>query len=117
MVSKNVRCLVFMHKNIGVEPLGTDKIWPGPHPGGLGQNQRSPIHRVNSDDAPFLILHGDQDPLVPFQQSERLEQALRKAGVECKLHLLPGAGHGGAAFDSAATRQEILSFLRRRNSQ
>jgi arylsulfatase len=79
--------------------------------------QASPIHQVTSDDAPFLILHGDQDPLVPFQQSERLEQALRKAGVESKLRLLPGAGHGGAAFDSAATRQEILSFLRRRNSQ
>ncbi|MEY5011801.1 MAG: hypothetical protein RLZZ253_2940, partial [Verrucomicrobiota bacterium] len=75
--------------------------------------QASPLFQVSAGDAPFLILHGDADPEVPVEQSERLEIALRDAGVECKLLLFTGAGHGGAVFDSGAARQEVLAFLRR----
>ena len=39
---------------------------------------------------PTLIVHGDQDELVPIQQIDRLEQTL--AG-EKQLHLLKGANH------------------------
>jgi dipeptidyl aminopeptidase/acylaminoacyl peptidase len=76
--------------------------------------QASPVFQVSAGDAPFLILHGDADPEVPVEQSERLEIALREAGVECKLLLFSGAGHGGAVFDSGAARQEVLAFLKRR---
>jgi dipeptidyl aminopeptidase/acylaminoacyl peptidase len=78
--------------------------------------QASPLFQVSAGDAPFLILHGDADPEVPVEQSERLEIALREAGVECKLLLFTGAGHGGAVFDSGAARQEVLAFLRRTGS-
>ncbi len=43
---------------------------------------------------PFLILHGDKDPLVPLAQSEELRDALQKAGVEVELDVIKGAGHG-----------------------
>src|SRR5690606_37452937 len=62
----------------------------------------SPVYFVHAKAAPFLILQGDQDPLVPLQQSERLHKALREAGVESHLEVLPGAKHGGAEFFSAA---------------
>ena len=32
----------------------------------------SAIDHVSSDDPPFLIMHGDQDPGVPLQQSRKL---------------------------------------------
>jgi len=54
----------------------------------------SPITYVSKDDPPFLICHGDKDELVPLSQSEALRDALKKAGVECTLHVVKGAAHG-----------------------
>ena len=71
----------------------------------------SALHQVSQDDASFLIMHGMDDPGVPVDQSERLHAALKAAGVESTLKLLPGAGHGGKEFDSAESRTLILAFL------
>ena len=54
----------------------------------------SPVTHVTPDDAPTLIHHGDKDALVPLQQSEEFVEAMKKAGVEAKLVVKPGAGHG-----------------------
>jgi acetyl esterase/lipase len=54
----------------------------------------NPITYVSQDDPPFLIMHGDQDPLVPLNQSELLADALKKAGVEVTFQVVKGAGHG-----------------------
>jgi acetyl esterase/lipase len=55
----------------------------------------NPITYITSGDPPFLIMHGDQDPLVPYHQSELLEAALKKAGVPVTFYTVKGAGHGG----------------------
>jgi acetyl esterase/lipase len=55
----------------------------------------NPITYVTKGDAPFLIIHGDADPLVPHHQSELLEAALKKADVPVKFYTVEGAGHGG----------------------
>jgi acetyl esterase/lipase len=54
----------------------------------------NPITYVAKDNPPFLIMHGDKDPLVPLNQSELLAVALKQAGVEVTFHIVPGAGHG-----------------------
>lgn len=54
----------------------------------------NPITYVTADAPPFLIVHGDRDPVVPFNQSELLLAALRGAGVEATLHRVEGGGHG-----------------------
>jgi acetyl esterase/lipase len=54
----------------------------------------NPITYVTKDDPPFLIMHGDKDPLVPLSQSEILSEALKKAGVDATLHVVKGGGHG-----------------------
>ncbi|MBM4016778.1 MAG: alpha/beta hydrolase [Planctomycetes bacterium] len=54
----------------------------------------SPITHVSKDDPPILIMHGDQDFVVPLDQSVRLAEALKKAGVDVTLHVVKGAGHG-----------------------
>jgi acetyl esterase/lipase len=54
----------------------------------------NPITYINKDCPPFLLIHGDRDPLVPAHQAVLLSGALTKAGVEVKLHLVVGAGHG-----------------------
>jgi acetyl esterase/lipase len=73
----------------------------------------SPADFVTRDAAPFLILHGDRDPLVPLQQSEELSADLQKAGVECTLRVIPGAGHGGPGFNAPDSQKLIVDFLGR----
>jgi acetyl esterase/lipase len=55
----------------------------------------SPITYVAPDNPPFLIMHGNKDPIVPYNQSERFSAALKKAKVECYFVTVDGAGHGG----------------------
>ena len=54
----------------------------------------NPITYVSEDDPPFLIVHGDRDPLVPIHQSHLLVDALRKSQVDVTFHTVDGAGHG-----------------------
>ena len=61
--------------------------------------QISPITFVTPDDPPTLIIHGDADTLVPLQQSELIVEKLKKAGVEAKLVVKKGAGHGWSGLE------------------
>lgn len=54
----------------------------------------NPITYVTKEDPPFLICHGDADPLVPHHQSELLAAALQAAGVPVNFYTVKGAGHG-----------------------
>ena len=54
----------------------------------------SPITYVTRDDPPVLLIHGDADRIVPFQQSELMKDALEAAGVPVKLLRIPGGDHG-----------------------
>ena len=71
----------------------------------------NPITYVTKDSAPFLIMHGEQDNVVPISQSELLDEALRKAGVECTFVRIPGNGHGGPGFASPENRKRIEEFF------
>jgi acetyl esterase/lipase len=53
----------------------------------------SPALQVRTNPIPFLIIHGDADPLVPLQQSEKLLQALKIAGGSAELIVKKGGGH------------------------
>src|SRR5262245_17811328 len=55
----------------------------------------SPLTYVRSDLPPILSIHGDKDPLVPYDHALRLHAALTKAGAPNKLLTIPGGGHGG----------------------
>lgn len=54
----------------------------------------NPITYVDPTDPPTLILHGENDRSVPFNQSELMVAALAKAGVVHKLIPVKNAGHG-----------------------
>jgi acetyl esterase/lipase len=72
----------------------------------------SPLTWVSPDDPPFLIVHGEEDFLVPVAQSVRLEKALRDVGVPATLVVIPGASHGGLAFLTKTERHRMLDFFR-----
>jgi acetyl esterase/lipase len=54
----------------------------------------NPIRYVSAGDPPFLICHGDADPLVPHHQSQLLAAALENAGVPVTFYTVVGGGHG-----------------------
>ena len=63
---------------------------------------------------PILIRHGDADPLIADLQAKRLREAWIAADPKARVDykLVPGAGHGGAAFETDPVRAEVVAFLR-----
>ncbi|MBL8850733.1 MAG: alpha/beta hydrolase [Planctomycetaceae bacterium] len=53
----------------------------------------SPSRQAHADSPPFLLIHGDADPLVPLKQSELLRDALAAASVPVQLIVKEGGGH------------------------
>jgi len=54
----------------------------------------SPQTHLTPDDAAFLIVHGDADQVIPFDQATAMRDALVAAGVAHDFVHLPEAGHG-----------------------
>ena len=54
----------------------------------------SPITYVRKGLPPIFTVHGEADPVVPFEQAKRLHAALDKAGVPNRLYPLQRGGHG-----------------------
>lgn len=73
----------------------------------------SAIDHVSPEDASFLIMHGDEDPGVPLEQSTQLHAKLIRCGVDSTLHVLDGAKHGGPEFQSEQSRAAVWRFFQR----
>jgi acetyl esterase/lipase len=54
----------------------------------------SPIEHITADAPPTLLLHGEPDVMVAFEQRRRLNEKLNKLGVKHLLVDLPWATHG-----------------------
>lgn len=55
--------------------------------------EASPVQYVDASSAPFLIVHGEMDDIVPISQSEKLAAALFTTGVDVEFHRISGEGH------------------------
>lgn len=75
--------------------------------------QASPVHQVSADDPPFLIIHGEQDELVPIAQGTALYEALVAAGVEAEFVPVKNANHGFTPDGGpiSPTRVEITKLV------
>jgi acetyl esterase/lipase len=99
--SARVQAVVDMYgpSDISVVPGGVDRVllmqvFGAADRGAAVVKLASPVSYVSPDDPPFLIIHGEKDPLVPFGQSELLYAALKAAGVPVELLRVKNAGHG-----------------------
>ena len=68
----------------------------------------SPILFVTPDDPPTLLIHGDADALVDFNNSELMQAALMASGVETGLVVIEGAGHGFRTPEDRAQASDAL---------
>ncbi len=85
-------------------------------PGDPSLEAISPIEHVASVEAPVLLIHGRDDTVVDFEQSERMYDALRKAHKEVALVPLKHEDHW---LSHSETRLQMLqasvAFLRAHN--
>ncbi len=54
----------------------------------------SPITHVSKSSPPVLLMHGDSDDVVPYQQSVAMQAALKAVGATVKLVTISGGEHG-----------------------
>ena len=73
----------------------------------------SPVFHVDRLDPPLLLLHGDQDPQMPINQSHELHGAYRSVKAPVEFEVVHGAGHGGPQFYDAQRLAVVRRFLRK----
>ena len=61
---------------------------------GAEPESMSPYHHVRPELPPTLILHGENDKTVPYQQVELFAEAMIATGNRCDLVGYPNQGHG-----------------------
>lgn len=71
----------------------------------------SPITYAGKNAPPFLFLHGTEDRMVPFAQSQALADKLSKSGVEVRVITVAGAGHGWRGQKLLDTIANMLDFF------
>ncbi len=71
----------------------------------------SPVAHVDSNDPPLLLIHGDQDPQVPLEQSVELLEAYQSCSLPVQFLPIPEAGHGGDVFYDDAQITAMVKFL------
>ncbi|WP_142502632.1 alpha/beta hydrolase [uncultured Klebsiella sp.] len=70
---------------------------------------------INHEMAPVLIMHGDNDPLVPLTISEDIYNDICRAGLEYRVdfYVVKNGGHGTPEFFQPETQQISLGFFNR----
>jgi len=71
----------------------------------------SPVFQLDAADPPLYLLHGDQDPQMPINQSHELEGAYEKHGLDVDFFVVHGAAHGGDAFFAPENVERVAGFL------
>jgi acetyl esterase/lipase len=71
----------------------------------------SPLSHVSAAAAPVLLIHGREDRLVPCRQSVVLAEALRAAGADVILELVPDADHVFWGVDVAPIVARSADYL------
>lgn len=73
----------------------------------------SPVTYVTADGPPLLLVHGDDDRIVPEAQSRELHERLLALGAQVELEIVPGADHCFVGADLNPLVDDAISFLRR----
>jgi len=73
--------------------------------------QANATNYVTMDDPPLLMVHGANDRSVPVTTAQDLYAALRNVGVDARLTVVDGAGHGGPEWNDPALLEQVDRFF------
>ena len=79
---------------------------------GGGGAEGEPIEKQVKGFPPILILHGDNDKIVPIEKAYELRDAVMKSNGEVELHAYPGMGHAFSGAAGADMVQRTVKFLK-----
>ena len=71
----------------------------------------SPVLFVSEDDPPTLLIHGDQDELVPLGNSERIKAAFDEANVTSEMIVIEGAAHGFRGEHAETAESALVAWF------
>jgi len=107
-------------QQISMQPGAAAKIksngqWIGePFLPGDGHWQRaSAINYVDKTDVPMLLVHCEDDSVVPWPQSQDMYMKLKKAGVHTEIEYYETGGHGFRLKESKAPMARMVAFFRK----
>ncbi len=62
-----------------------------------------------------LLIHGDQDPQVPLEQSVRFQKRMQELGNHCELITIPGGGHGMGGWSKLNSdyQAQMIAWLKK----
>jgi acetyl esterase/lipase len=72
----------------------------------------SPMTYVRKNLPPILLIHGDADETVPYNQSANLTRALVNSGSEARLLTAPGQGHSMPKAKLDELYVHVFAFLK-----
>lgn len=72
----------------------------------------SPVSHISADDPPFFIVHGDQDPIVNFDQSQSLHAWLTEVGVPSTFIQVQAGDHHLKGEAASLTLDEISILVK-----
>jgi acetyl esterase/lipase len=73
----------------------------------------SPITYIRKGLPPVLSIHGDADPVVPYEQSVGLTKELKATGDQTQLITVPGGKHGFSAEEMSKLWPQIFKWLKK----
>ncbi|MBS0205435.1 MAG: alpha/beta hydrolase [Planctomycetes bacterium] len=71
----------------------------------------SPVFHVDASDPPLLLIHGDQDPQAPINQSHELQGRYESVNRPCEFRVVHEGKHGGAEFFDDRRLELVKRFL------
>jgi acetyl esterase/lipase len=75
--------------------------------------QMSPMTYVRKGLPPILALHGDADPVVPYEQSVNLTKAIKSTGGDAELITVPLGKHGFTPQQMDELWPQIFKWLKK----
>ncbi|MDV5171617.1 alpha/beta hydrolase [Photobacterium rosenbergii] len=71
----------------------------------------NPITHISKNTPPFLLMHGDADPIVSPSQTKILHDALVDKGIDSTRYVIKGADHAGFLWYQPEIMDTIIEFL------
>jgi dienelactone hydrolase len=92
------------------EFMGVTSSW------GNDLDKISPADLADHADAPILLIHGKDDTVVPIEQSETMERALKRAKKPVEFVMMTGEDHGLSREETRITMlKSAVAFVEKYN--
>ncbi|CAE7220077.1 aqdA1, partial [Symbiodinium necroappetens] len=73
---------------------------------------KSPLHQVRSLPFPTLILHGEEDDIIPLAQSEAFVSEMQRSHNDCKVIAFPEVNHHFLRAKPEVAERTVIACMR-----